>query len=183
VHQTPFDAEHPRQADTPMLRVRHQEIEVVAMPSLLPRIQREVSLGFSASRKRPIIGDKNGPISAPKLLQAKILGRAYRNCRGVVFTTRDVHDLTGHETAWRTIARLPKTEWSAGLMQRIYNFPSFTTLLGMPTGTAPDPIARTIASDHDGIHPTGRTRFLVTMNLYSPNSSTQNRSRDRKISR
>jgi hypothetical protein len=105
------------------------------MPSLLQRVLREVSLGFSASRKRPIIGDKNWPINTPKLLQAKILGGVCRNCSGAAFTTRGVHDLTGHETASPTLARLPKTEWSAGPRQRIYNFPSFTTLPGMPTGT------------------------------------------------
>lgn len=45
-----------------------------------------------------------------------------------------------------------KMKSSAGLMQSIYNFPSFTTLFGAPIGTAPDPIARAIASAHDRIH-------------------------------
>lgn len=50
------------------------ETEVVATPSLLPRIQRGAPLGFSTSRKRPIIGDTNGAVNASKLLQAKYLG-------------------------------------------------------------------------------------------------------------
>jgi hypothetical protein len=64
---------------------------------------------------------------------------------GTAATTKDVDDLADHETAWRTLARLVENGMVGRLLHRVNNFPSFTTLLGASTGSAPDPFARAIA--------------------------------------
>ncbi len=88
----------------------------------------------------------------------KILARIYGSGRGSVFTTKDFADLASVKTVHSTLERLTKTGKLRRIARGIYEYPSFSKLLGVPAGPNPDSIARAIARSHGWtILPSGNT--------------------------
>lgn len=88
----------------------------------------------------------------------KILARIYGKGRGNIFTPKDFLDLAGAKTANSTLDRLTKQGTIRRIARGIYEYPSFSKLLGAPASPNPDGIARAIARAHGWtILPSGNT--------------------------
>jgi hypothetical protein len=88
----------------------------------------------------------------------QILTRIYGYGRGHVFTPKDFLDLSSHESARQTLARLTKQGKIRRLMRGIYEYPAYSSLLKAPASPDPDAIARAIARTHGWtILPSGDT--------------------------
>jgi hypothetical protein len=75
----------------------------------------------------------------------RILQRIYGHGRGWVFIPKDFLDI-GTDTAIRqSLSRLSRQRTIRRLMQGIYDYPSFSTLLNAPSNPEPDSIAQAIA--------------------------------------
>jgi hypothetical protein len=88
----------------------------------------------------------------------RILQRIYGHGRGWVFTPKDFLDIAGYAAMRQALSRLKQQGTIRRLMQGLYDYPSFSTLLNAPASPNPDDMARAIARSNGWtILPTGDT--------------------------
>ena len=88
----------------------------------------------------------------------RILQRIYGHGRGWVFIPKDFLDIASNAALRQSLSRLKKQGTIRRLMQGVYDYPSFSTLLNAPSSPDPDAIARAIARANGWtILPTGDT--------------------------
>ena len=88
----------------------------------------------------------------------RILQRIYGHGRGWVFIPKDFLDIASSAAVRQSISRLKQQGTIRRLMQGVYDYPSFSTLLNAQSSPDPDAIARTIARANGWtILPTGDT--------------------------
>jgi len=75
----------------------------------------------------------------------RILQRIYGHGRGWVFIPKDFLDIASNAALRQSLSRLKKQGTIRRLMQGVYDYPSFSTLLSAPSGPDPDAIAWAIA--------------------------------------
>ena len=75
----------------------------------------------------------------------RILQRIYGHGRGWVFIPKDFLDIASNAALRQSLSRLKKQGTIRRLMQGVYDYPSFSTLLSAPSSPDPDAIARAIA--------------------------------------
>jgi hypothetical protein len=75
----------------------------------------------------------------------RILQRIYGHGRGWVFIPKDFLDIASDAAVRQSLSRLKQERTIRRLMQGVYDYPSFSTLLNAPSSPDPDAIARTIA--------------------------------------
>jgi len=88
----------------------------------------------------------------------RILQRIYGHGRGWVFIPKDFLDIASYAAVRQSFSRLKQQGTIRRLMQGVYDYPSFSTLLNAQSSPDPDAIARTIARANGWtILPTGDT--------------------------
>lgn len=88
----------------------------------------------------------------------RILQRIYGHGRGWVFIPKDFLDIASSAAVRQSLSRLKQQGTIRRLMQGVYDYPSFSTLLSAPSSPDPDAIARAIARANGWtILPTGDT--------------------------
>lgn len=88
----------------------------------------------------------------------RILQRIHGHRKDWVFTPKDFIDIAGYDAVRQSLSRLKRQGTIRRLMQGIYDYPSFSTLLNTQSSPDPDAIARTIARVNGWtILPTGDT--------------------------
>ena len=88
----------------------------------------------------------------------RILQRIYGHGRGWVFIPKDFLDIASSTAVRQSLSRLKQQGTIRRLMQGVYDYPSFSTLLNAPSSPDPDAIARAIARAKGWtILPTGDT--------------------------
>lgn len=88
----------------------------------------------------------------------RILQRIYGHGRGWVFIPKDFLDIATDVAVRQALSRLSRQTAIRRLMQGIYDYPSFSTLLNAPSNPDPDSIAQAIARANGWkILPTGDT--------------------------
>ena len=88
----------------------------------------------------------------------RILQRIYGHGRGWVFVPKDFLDIASSAAVRQSLSRLKQQGTIRRLMQGVYDYPSFSTLLNAPSSPDPDAIARAIARAKGWtILPTGDT--------------------------
>ena len=75
----------------------------------------------------------------------RILQRIYGHGRGWVFIPKDFLDIASNAALRQSLSRLKKQGTIRRLMQGVYDYPSFSTLLNASSGPDPDAIAWAIA--------------------------------------
>ncbi|MCX5993711.1 MAG: DUF6088 family protein [Chloroflexi bacterium] len=75
----------------------------------------------------------------------RILQRIYGHGRGWVFIPKDFLDIASNAALRQSLSRLKKQGTIRRLMQGVYDYPFFSTLLSAPSSPDPDAIARAIA--------------------------------------
>jgi hypothetical protein len=92
-----------------------------------------------------IICDNNGVLYMTINTTKRILQRIYGHGRGWVFIPKDFLDIASNAAVRQSLSRLKKQGTIRRLMQGVYDYPSFSTLLSAPSSPDPDAIARAIA--------------------------------------
>ena len=93
----------------------------------------------------------------------RILQRIYGHGRGWVFIPKDFLDIASSAAVRQSLRRLKQQGTIRRLMQGIYDYPSFSTLLSAPSNPDPDAIALAIARANGWtILPTGDTALNLT---------------------
>ena len=88
----------------------------------------------------------------------RILQRIYGHGRGWVFIPKDFLDIASYAAVRQSLSRLKQKGTIRRLMQGVYDYPSFSTLLNAQSSPDPDAIARAIARANGWtILPTGDT--------------------------
>jgi len=105
-----------------------------------------------------IICDMNSVQSTGGNTTKRILQRIYGHGRGWVFIPKDFLDISNSAAVRQAISRLKRRGTIRRLMQGVYDYPSFSTLLSAPSGPDPDAMAQSIARANGWtILPTGDT--------------------------
>jgi len=87
-----------------------------------------------------------------------ILTRIYGHGRGWTFRPKDFLDIAGYDAMRQTLSRLKRQGTIRRLIQGVYDYPSFSTILKAPSSPDPDAVASTIARTKGWtILPTGDT--------------------------
>jgi hypothetical protein len=92
-----------------------------------------------------IICDNNGVQSITINTTKRILQRIYGHGREWVFIPKDFVDIASSAAVRQSLSRLKKQGTIRRLMQGVYDYPSFSTLLSAPSSPDPDDIAWAIA--------------------------------------
>ena len=92
-----------------------------------------------------IICDNNGVQSMTINTTKRILQRIYGHGRGWVFIPKDFLNIASNAAVRQSLSRLKKQGTIRRLMQGVYDYPSFSTLLTAPSSPDPDAIAWAIA--------------------------------------
>jgi len=100
----------------------------------------------------------------------RILQRIYGHGRGWVFIPKDFLDIASNAAVRQSLSRLKKQGTIRRLMQGVYDYPSFSTLLSAPSSPDPDAIALAIARANGWtILPTGDTALnLIGLSMQVP---------------
>jgi len=113
---------------------------------------------LTLSQILPIICDGSSVQSMVGDTNKRILQRIYGHGRGWVFIPKDFLDIASSAAVRQSISRLKQQGTIRRLMQGVYDYPSFSTLLSAPSSPDPDAIARAIARANGWtILPTGDT--------------------------
>ena len=88
----------------------------------------------------------------------RILQRIYGHGRGWIFIPKDFLDVASNAAVRQSLSRLKQQGTIRRLLQGVYDYPSYSTLLNTPSSPDPDGIARAIARANGWtILPTGDT--------------------------
>lgn len=113
---------------------------------------------MTLSQILPIICDSSGAQSMARDTTKRILQRIYGHGRGWVFIPKDLLDIASSAAVRQSLSRLKQQGTIRRLMQGVYDYPSFSTLLNAPSSPDPDAMARAIARANGWtILPTGDT--------------------------
>jgi hypothetical protein len=107
--------------------------------------QKDKIIPLTLSQISPIICDRNGVKTMAGDTTNRILQRIYGHGRGWVFIPKDFLDIARYDAVRQSLSRLKQRGTIRRLMQGIYDYPSFSTLLNASSSPDPDAIAGAIA--------------------------------------
>ena len=105
----------------------------------------EHNIHLTLSQILPIICDRSDERVMSADTAKKILQRIYGHGRGWVFVPKDFFDIGTSAAVRQALSRLKRQGTIRRIMQGVYDYPSFSTLLQAPSSPEPDSIAQAIA--------------------------------------